>query len=164
MKTPKRTYVTNFLEWDDEFQGRLSSGQQRAYARWKRKNRVKQLKRTIARLTDALIAERKQFNALWLGDHLKRYSPEWDAFMQLRRLKTPEEDATLDEKFVYWVALREVGKSVLNAACLAAMDYGESKGKEEEKACACRAINAENAKQEGLTCADAEQQAARKEA
>jgi hypothetical protein len=50
MKTPKRTYVTNFLEWGDEFQGRLSLGQQQSYARWKRKNRVKQLKRTIARL------------------------------------------------------------------------------------------------------------------
>ena len=51
MKTPKRTYVTSFLEWGDEFQGRLSSGQQRAYARWKRRNKIKQLKRTIARLS-----------------------------------------------------------------------------------------------------------------
>lgn len=50
MKTPKRTYTTCFLEWGDEFSGRLSSGQQRAYARWHRKNRIKQLKRTIARL------------------------------------------------------------------------------------------------------------------
>lgn len=50
MKTHKRTYTTNFLEWGDEFCHRLSSGQQRAYARWKRKNRIKQLKHTIARL------------------------------------------------------------------------------------------------------------------
>lgn len=131
--------------------------------RWKRKNRTAQLKRTIARLTDALTAERRQFNELWLGDHLKRYSPEWDAFMQLRRLKTPAEDATLDEKFVYWVALREVGKSVLNAACLAAKTYGVAKGKEEEKARACHSENAENAKQETLFCAGAEQLTARKE-
>ena len=48
MKTPKREHKTNFLEWADEFQGRLSSGQQCAYARWRRKNRVKQLKHTIA--------------------------------------------------------------------------------------------------------------------
>lgn len=142
MKTPKRTYVTNFLEWGDEFQGRLSSGQQRAYARWKRKNRVKQLKRTIARLTEALTAERRQLNALWLGDHLRRFSPEWDAFIQLRGLKTPADDATLDEKFEYWVALRAVGKSVLNAACLAAMAYGEAKG------CAdCHTENAERKEQ-----------------
>lgn len=51
MKTPKRTYSTCFLEWGDEFSGRLSSGQQRAYARWHRKNRVKQLKHTIAKLS-----------------------------------------------------------------------------------------------------------------
>lgn len=52
MKPPKRTYTTNFLEWGDEFCHRLSSGQQRAYARWKRKNRIKQLKHTIGNLTD----------------------------------------------------------------------------------------------------------------
>lgn len=50
MKTPKRTYTTNFLEWGDEFCHRLSSGQQRAYARWKRKNRIARFKATIARL------------------------------------------------------------------------------------------------------------------
>lgn len=99
--------------------------------RRKRNNRVKQLKRTIARLTEALTAERRQLNALWLGDHLRRFSPEWDAFIQLRELKTPADDATLDEKFEYWVALRAVGKSVLNAACLAAMAYGEAKGNAE---------------------------------
>lgn len=96
-------------------------------ARWKRKKRIAQLKRTISRLNAAFTAERKQLNALWLGDHLKRYSPEWDAFMQLRRLKTPADGATADEKFEYWIALREVGKSALNAACLAAMAYGEAK-------------------------------------
>lgn len=100
--------------------------------RWKRKNRVNQLKRTIARLMQELTAERRQLNALWLGDHLKRYSHEWDAFIQLRGLKTPAEDATADEKFEYWIALREVGKSALNAACLAAMAYGEAKGKEQK--------------------------------
>ena len=131
MKTPKRTYVTNFLEWGDEFQGRLSPRQQQTYARWKSKNRIAQFKRTIARLTEAMTAERKQLNSLWLGDHLKRFSPEWDAFIKLRGLKTPADDATLDKKFEYWVALREVGKSVLNAACLAAMAYGEAKGNAE---------------------------------
>ena len=115
MKTPKRKFGLD-KKWTCYQQ-----------TRWKRKNRVAQLKRTIARLTDALTAERRQLNALWLGDHLKRFSPEWDAFIQLRGLKTPAEDATPDEKFEYWVALREVGKSVLNAACLAAMAYGEAK-------------------------------------
>ena len=54
MKTPKRHYKTTFLEWDDEFQGRLSSNQQRAYARWKRKNRVKSLKNTIRTINNKL--------------------------------------------------------------------------------------------------------------
>lgn len=151
MKTPKRKFGLD-KKWTRYQQ-----------TRWKRKNRVAQLKRTIARLTDEQTAVIRQFNALLLGDHLKAYSPEWDAFMILRRLKTPAKDATLDEKFEYWITLREVGKLALNAASLAAMDYGEAKGKEDEKARACRAINAENAKQEGLTCAGAEQQASRKE-
>lgn len=145
MKTPKRKYYFYDSginpENGDIIRDMLTPGLYEA--RWKRKNRTKQLKRTIARLTDELTAERRQLNSLWLGDHLKRFSPEWDAFMQLRRLKTPAEDATPDEKFEYWVALREVGKSVLNAACLAAMAYGEAKGKEN----ACIAQSAENAKQ-----------------
>lgn len=121
--------------------------------RWKRKNRVKQLKRTIARLT----AESSKFRELWRGEHLKAYSPECDAFMILRRLKTPAADATLDEKFEYWVTLREVGKLALNAASLAAMAYGEAK----ERA-ACREQNAENAKQGKLIYIGAEQLTARK--
>ena len=64
MKTPKRTYTTCFLEWGDEFAGRLSSGQQRAYARWKRKNRIARLKDKIARLT----AENK-----WLAEERLTY-------------------------------------------------------------------------------------------
>lgn len=59
MKTPKRTYTTCFLEWGDEFSGRLSSGQQRAYARWHRKNRIKQLKHTIAILKQRLLDTEK---------------------------------------------------------------------------------------------------------
>lgn len=133
MKTPKRGYKSPA----DKFPGDIEPDSWEADyqvqgSRWKRKNRTAQLKRTIARLTAAFTAERRQLNALWIGDHLKRFSPEWDAFMQLRRLKTPAEDATLDEKFEYWVALREVGKSALNAACLAAMAYGEAKGKDQE--------------------------------
>lgn len=133
MKTPKRDYkAPNAPQRSDIIDCTLESWKSLKDARWKRKNRVAQLKRTISRLNAAFAAERKQLNALWRGDHLKRFSPEWVAFIKLRCLKTPAEDATADEKFEYWVALREVGKSVLNAACLAAMAYGEAKGKGEE--------------------------------
>lgn len=129
MKTPKRQTE----EWERfVLKDRLRMNEERIkHARWKSKNKLAQYKRTIARLTLELTAERRQLNELWLGDHLKRFSPEWDAFIQLRGLKTPSADATLDEKFEYWVALRDVGKSVLNAACLAAMAYGEAKGNAE---------------------------------
>lgn len=50
MKTPKRTYVSNLLEWGDEYYGLLSPEQKEHFSRWKRKNRTTQLKRTIARL------------------------------------------------------------------------------------------------------------------
>lgn len=77
MKTPKRTYVTNFLEWGDEFHGRLSSGQKHAYARWKRKNKIAQLKRTIARQKAKICAlefkcEEHQHNMLIVQHTLKR--------------------------------------------------------------------------------------------
>lgn len=67
MKTPKRAYVTNFLEWGDEFQGRLTPGQQQAYARWKRKNRISQYKRTIARLTQELQQERQKCDYFYVA-------------------------------------------------------------------------------------------------
>ena len=129
MKTPKRESNLSMFDLfaDPESAGAKFARWKRKCARWKRKNRVKQYKRTIARLTRELTAERRQLNALWLGDHLKRFSPEWDAFIQLRGLKTPADDATLDEKFEYWITLRKVGGLALNAACLAAMDYGEAK-------------------------------------
>lgn len=126
MKTPKRQTE----EWERFIlKERLRMNEMRIkHARWKRRNRIAQYKRTIARLTQDLTAERKQCNELWLGDHLKRFSPEWDAFIQLRGLQTPAEDAASDEKFEYWITLRSIGESVLHAACLAAKDYGEAKG------------------------------------
>lgn len=123
----------------------------------KRKNKLAQYKRTIARLTDEQTAVIRQFNALWLGDHLKAYSPEWEAFMILRKLKTPADDATLDEKLDHWLTLRKAAAKTLDAACFAAKAYGEAK----ERA-ACREQNAENAKQGKLIYIGAEQLTARK--
>ena len=60
MKTPKRKYETNFLEWGDEHYGLLSPAKKEHFSRWKRKNRVAQLKRTIARLTQELQQERQK--------------------------------------------------------------------------------------------------------
>lgn len=149
MKTPKRE--SNLSMFD------LFAEPEKAEvkcARWKRKNRVKQLKRTIARLT----AESRRFRELWVGKHLEFDSPEWEAFMILRKLKTPAEDAAPDEKFEYWIMLRKAAALALDAACFAAKDYGKARGRAD-----CLAEIAENARQETLLCTDAEQQTERKE-
>lgn len=146
MKTPKRVYVSLGGDTDDAITARKA----KKCARWKRKNRVKQLKRTIARMT----AESRKFRELWRGEHLKDYSPEWEAFMILRRLKTPAEDAALDEKFEHWITLRKVGELALNAACLAAKAYGEAKGKENA---ACHPETAESGQQTELPPAGGQQ-------
>lgn len=147
MKTPKRTraFVSQFV---------TSRACKNARARYKRKNRVAQLKRTIARLTDELTAESRRFREFRLGGHLKIYSPEWEAFMVLSRLKTPAANATLDEKLDHWLTLRKVTELALDAVCFAAKAYGIA---DEKEYAACNAQNAENAKQGNLLCADAEQ-------
>lgn len=124
-------------------------------ARWKRKNRIAQLKRTITRLSEY----RKKYNGLWIGEHLKMYSPEWEAFMLLRKLQTPAEDAPTDAKRLYWLDLRKIGGLLLNAACLAAREAGRA----EEKEAYCLAQADENAKQGNLLCSDEEQLTERKE-
>lgn len=146
MKTPKRN--------PDEKRGRYA----RHYliidrSRWKRKNRVAQLKRTIARMPD----EARKFRELWSGGHLNFGSPEWEVFMILRKLKMPAENATLDEKLDHWLTLRKAAALAVDAACFAAKAYGEAK----ERA-ACQSKTAENAKQGNLLCPDAEQLTERK--
>ncbi len=91
--------------------------------RAKRKNRVAQLKRTIARMT----AENRDFRSLRLGKHLKDFSAEWEAFMLLCKLKTPAKGAELEEQLDYWLTLRKVCTLALDAACLAAIAYREAK-------------------------------------
>ena len=166
MKTPKRKFGLD-KKWTCYQQ-----------TRWKRKNRISQYKRTIARLT----AESGRFREFQLGGHLKIYSPEWEAFMILSRLKTPAEGATLEEKLDHWLTLRKVTELALDAACFAAKAFGVADEKE-YAAChpetakngqqtdltptgeqqACNAQNAENAKQETLLCAGAEQLTERKQ-
>lgn len=174
MKTPKRVYVSQGGDTEDVITARKA----KKCARWKRKNKIAQLKRTIARMT----AESRKFRELWIGGHLKFDSPEWEAFMILRKLKTPAGDATLEEKLDHWITLRKAAALALDAACFAAKAYGEAKAKE-RAAChpetaengqqtelpptggqqACVAQNTENAKQENSPCTDADQQPGRKE-
>lgn len=77
----------------------------------------------------------------------------------LARLKTPEESATPKTHFLYWMNLRSVIKLVLDAACLAASDYGVAI---EKKEASCHSENAGNAKQGKLIYIGAEQLTARK--
>ena len=204
MKTPKRTcrdclFFTSYSSADPDGRcgegcgtyGTHTKGSQEACgffmlssaaknARRKRKNRIAQLKRTIARLTAECRKYGREYHDLWIGNHLKMYSPEWEAFILLRKLQTPVDDASTDDKRLYWLDLRKIGGLLLNAACLAALDAGRAEAK--EAACNpenaengqqaelpptggqqdCDAQIAENAKQENLTCTDAEQLTKRK--
>lgn len=116
-----------------------------------------------------------------MNNNLKRYTPEWDALEILARIKTPDESATLETRYKYWLKLSEVAKLATNAACLAAMYYGKAEEKE-NAACHpetaengqqtdlpptggqqdCVAQNAKNAKQATLTCTDATRKQKRK--
>lgn len=106
-----------------------------------------------------------------MNNNLKRYTPEWDALEILARMKTPDESATLETRYKYWLKLSEVAKLATNAACLAAMYYGKAEEKE-NAACHpetaengqqdCVAQNAKNAKQATLTCTDATRKQKRK--
>lgn len=51
MKTPKRTYTPNFLEYGGEYYGIHSQRKKETFSRWKRKNKIRQYKLTIARLS-----------------------------------------------------------------------------------------------------------------
>lgn len=138
MKTPKRQVE----EWESYLlKARFRMNENRIkYARWKRKNRIAQYKRTIARLT----AERRKFRKFRRGEYLNDSSFEWEAFMILCGLKTPAEDAASSEKFEYFITLRKVGELALNAACLAAKAYGKAVEKENA---ACHPAPPENEKQ-----------------
>lgn len=150
MKTPKRVYVSLGGDTDDVITARKA----KKCARWKRKNKLAQYKRTIARLSD----ESRKYHDLWIGKHLKMFSPEWEAFILLRKLQTPAEDAPTDAKRLYWLDLRNIGGLLLNAACLAAREAGRA----EEKEAYCLAQADENAKQGNLLCSDEEQLTERK--
>ena len=105
MKTPKRTYTTCFWEWGDEFAGRLSSGQQRAYARWHRKNRVKQLKRSI---------EKYKY-----GTHLR--GSVGAAYRRLQCLVRPGRHAAITKWAKYFKELRQIQEHITCAITIAAI-------------------------------------------
>lgn len=80
MKTPKRDYKTPENQLAQDIESDFFEPEYHAQeARWKRKNRIKQLKRTIARLT----AENK-----WLSDErLKYINYHTNALMALSELR-----------------------------------------------------------------------------
>ena len=119
MKTPKRTYTTCFLEWGDEFSGRLSSGQQRAYARWKRKNRVKQLKRSLQRYKH--------------GTMLPKLEALRSAYTQLQYLRKPKTTEDWTKWDFYLSQLKVLQDNIQRAIIDASMYYGEALYKSEHR-------------------------------
>lgn len=65
-----------------------------------------------------------------LKSELAKWSPEWEIFNLLEKIKHPGKNATHQELYNYWVDMRDLAKIALNAAVKAALIYGEANGKE----------------------------------
>lgn len=89
MKTPKR--IPTDPRCRAEHAPNCTS---KEHARWKRKNRVKQLKRTINKYRD--------------GTNLTFYSHELHAYKRLQELKKPGKKATSDDWGVYIRSLKTI--------------------------------------------------------
>ena len=94
MKTPKRTYTPNFLEYGDEYYGIHSQRKKETFSRWKRKNKIKQLKRSLQRYKRI--------------EHLPFYTPIWHACRLMLDLKRPGKNADLNEYNLYFQQLDEI--------------------------------------------------------
>lgn len=92
MKTPKRTqrFINAPARYESEFVGYTAV----EHARWKRKNRVAWLKRTIARCKRI--------------EHLPFYTPIWQACRLILDLKRPGKKADLNEYNQYFQQLEEI--------------------------------------------------------
>ena len=101
MKTPKRKEVIVPLNPEDwPFDPPHHAGD--LLARWKRKNRIKQLKRTIQKYkTGTMLSELR---------HL------WIAYKWLQKLKKPKSDAPISAWLSYLNEIRCI-RNMLNVAC-----------------------------------------------
>lgn len=94
MKTPKRTYTSNFLEYGDEYYGIHSQRKKETFSRWKRKNKIKQLKRSLQRYKRV--------------ENLPFYTPILRVCQNMIDLKLPGNNPTMEERFGYILRLEDI--------------------------------------------------------
>lgn len=116
MKTPKRKYDTSFLDWGDETYNILSQRKKEHLNRWKRKNRVAQLKRSLHRYRDAT--------------NLPFYCHEWHAYKRLQDLRPLGKKASAEDLSNYIFELRAIRCHISQAVNQAerAKEKAEEKG------------------------------------
>ena len=118
MKTPKRTLVIVPLNPEDwAFDPPHHAGDM--LARWKRKNRVAQLKRSL--------------HSYKHGTNLHFYSHEWDAYKRLQDLRKPGKKATPDDWYIYMKELKCIHYHIHQAIEQAERDKAQADRKEMEK-------------------------------
>lgn len=88
-------------------------------ARWKRKNRVAQIKRSLHRYKH--------------GTNLRFYSHEWDAYKRLQDLRKPGKKATPDDWDIYIKELKCIHYHIHQAIEQAERDKAQADRKEMEK-------------------------------
>lgn len=94
MKTPKRPYTPNFLEYGDEYYCIHSQRKKEMFSRWKRKNKIKQLKRSLQRY--------KCIKHLPIGTHILH------ACQFMFDLKCSGNNLIMEERFGYILRLEEI--------------------------------------------------------
>lgn len=119
MKTPKRHHKssTNQLAQDietDFFEADYNTQE----ARWKRKNRVKQLKHSLQRYKH--------------GTNLDFYSHELHAYILLQELKKPDKKADSNKWSFYTHRLLDIHEHIMQAIAQASLETGACREKEEQ--------------------------------
>ncbi len=109
MKTPKRTPRQHEYYWKDN--GELRATIQDQATRWKRKNRIAQLKRSLQRYKRI--------------EHLPFYTPIWQACRYILDLKYPGKKATLNDWNRYMRELEEISVCILRASRQAGIISGQ---------------------------------------
>lgn len=119
MKTPKRDYKTpsNQLTQDIESDF-FEDDYNKQEARWKRKNRVKQLKRSLQRYKH--------------GTNLDFYSHELHAYMLLQELKKPDKKADANKWNFYTQRLLDIQSHIMQAIAQASRETGACWEREEQ--------------------------------
>lgn len=127
MKTPKRVYISMGGDTEDA----ITSRKMKKCARWKRKNRIAQLKRSLTRYKH--------------GTNLPFYCHELHAYLLLQDLTRPSENASVKKWGSYILELSAICAHIEEAIAWA--HFAKRRKQEEEAAAACHPETAESGQQ-----------------